>query len=77
MNKKDNQCITFLNWNIIDEIFNIDYSVKIHNLSICKCKRIQYAKENIKIDSSDEIVYVIEKMWNDEKIECRPKIYLS
>ncbi len=57
--------------NIID--INIDYSVKIHDISTCKCEKIKNACSHIKINSTKEIVYIIEKIWDDNKHRRKPR----
>lgn len=53
---------------------NINHSVRIHDLSICKCNRI---KTHIKNNLSCNVIYVIEKMWNDEENCDKPsKIFI-
>lgn len=45
----------------------INYSVRIHDLNLCACNRIISIISNVKVKKNEKIVYVIERLWHDQK----------
>lgn len=65
---------------IIDacHVTKINYPVRIHEIKICKCKRIQTKILSLKLNINQQIIYIIEKLWNDEIYKKFPNfIYIS
>ncbi len=50
----------------------INYPVRIHDISNCKCTQISKRIKYLKCDNKN-VAYVIEKMWNDEKYKIYPR----
>lgn len=56
---------------------NINYPVRIHYYKYCNCNRISKVLSVVKLSSREKIIYIIEKLWDDEIYRHHPKyIYL-
>jgi hypothetical protein len=58
-------------------ITKINYPVRIHSAQTCRCKRIQNKLDALKIKKGQKIIYIIEKIWNDDDFKDFPNyIYI-
>lgn len=55
-------------------VSNIEYPVRLHTKNTCNCVRIQSKIGLLKLDDDEEIIYVIEKLWDDEIFRNFPKL---
>lgn len=79
MNKKKSYTLIFEN-SMSQKMmsYNINYHVRIHDSSMCKCNRIKHKCSQNKNNSNQKLIFTIEKLWNDsDKYKSYPnKIFI-
>ncbi|XWV24765.1 putative divergent NUDIX hydrolase [Tupanvirus deep ocean] len=57
---------------------SINYPIRLHSASDCKCIRIKNKLLNVKLKVDEQVVFILEKLWDDgEYKHCPPYVYIT
>ena len=55
------------------QTLNINCPIRLHDLSLCKCDRFKFVLNKLNVNPTHRVVYIIEKIWNDDEYSMCPK----
>ncbi|XWV26008.1 putative divergent NUDIX hydrolase [Tupanvirus soda lake] len=57
---------------------SINYPVRLHCTSNCTCYRIKKKLLSVKLKVDEQVVFILERLWNDEEYKhCPPYVYIT